>query len=144
LGSDDDAQNVVDTLLRSGRRGAEVELTLAVRSLSERAYPAALEQIEAYMKGRNNVSTPVYNLYLYTLGQNGMLTDARTHIARLDANGRERADVQRFLNWFTTRFELSAREDSVPKNLSVPGNEPRRRASTGQSGPDSSRTADIQ
>ena len=144
LGSDDDAQNVVENLLRSGKRGAEVELALAVRSLSERAYPAALEQIEAYMKGRNNVSTAVYNLYLYTLAQNGMLTDARTHIARLDTNERERADVQRFLNWFTTRFELSAREDSVPTNLPVPGNEPRRRAWTGQSGPDPSRTADIQ
>ncbi len=126
LGSDDDVQNTVGAWPRTDERGAEVELELALRNLSKRAYPAALEKIEAYMKGRNNVSTPVFNLYLYVLGQNGMLTEARTHIARLDVNGSDRPDVQRFLNWFTTRFEVSSREKNVHANVPVLSNEPRR------------------
>jgi spermidine synthase len=127
LGSDDDVQNTIDAWPRNGEHGTEAELELAVKKLSARDYPAARGHIEAHMQGRRNVSTAVYNLYLYILAKNGMLAEARMHIARLDANGRERPDVQRFLNWFVTRFELYAREDGAGMTVPVFSNEPRRR-----------------
>jgi len=120
LGSDDDVQNAVDTMLRIGEREDDVELELAVRNLSRRSYAAALEQIEGYMHGRNDVSKGAYNLYLYVLALNGMLTEARSQIARLDAEWRQDPDIDRFLNWFGTRFERSRPAATQAPDLALP------------------------
>jgi len=125
LGSDQDTQSAIATLPRTGERGVEVSLELALRDVSERAYSAALERLEPYLKASNNVSPAVYTLYLYALAKNGRLNEASALVARLDADGRARSDVKRFLNWFTTRFELSSLEDGRRTIEPVLGSQPR-------------------
>ena len=111
LGSDQDVQSALEILPRIGERGAEVTLELAFRDVSERAYAAARERLEPYMTASNSVRPSIYTLYLYALAKSGRLSEASVHIARLDADGRARPDVERFLNWFTTKFELSSLQD---------------------------------
>lgn len=111
LGSDQDLQSALENLPRIGERGAEVALELAFRDVSERAYAAALERLEPYMKASNAVRPSIYTLYLYALAKSGQLSEASVHIARLDADGRARPDVERFLSWFTTKFELASLQD---------------------------------
>ena len=111
LGSDQDVQSALDNLPWIGERGAEVTLELAFRDVSERAYAAARERLEPYMTASNSVRPSIYTLYLYALAKSDRLGEASVHIVRLDADGRARPDVERFLNWFTTKFELSSLKD---------------------------------
>jgi hypothetical protein len=64
-----------------------------------------------------SVSLNVYTTYLYALAKTDMLGDAALHIARLDSNGRERTDVQDFVNWFTTRFGIPSGGEGKAMNL---------------------------
>ncbi|HEY5622707.1 MAG TPA: hypothetical protein VIV14_03025, partial [Gammaproteobacteria bacterium] len=112
LGSERDTQRVVGALPITGEHASELALELARREVSERAYAAARDRLEPYVKGASGeVSLDVYAIYLYALGRTDMLGEAALHIARLDSSGRERADVQDFLSWYTTRFGLPSGGD---------------------------------
>ncbi len=105
LGSDADAQTAVDVLAKQASYGAQVELELALRSLSAREYRSALEHLEAYLAA-GDVSPAIRNLHLYLLGQNGRGAEAAARIASLQ--GRGHPGVERFVSWFVQRFELAA------------------------------------
>ena len=87
------------------------ELPFLVTVKLRRQCPGPYPAFAPYMKAGNSVRPSIYTLYLYALAKSGRLSEASVHIARLDADGRARADVKRFLNWFTTKFELSSLKD---------------------------------
>ena len=70
-------------------------------------------QICIHVTTANDVSDWASNFYLYLLAKNGMAAQARPGIAKLENLGRP--GIDRFLDWYATRFELNNAE-----NLELP------------------------
>jgi len=110
LGGDRDAQNIVaDLLEREGYRD-EFALELARKYTSERDYQTALLHMTSHVTTAGNVSDTVMKFYLYLLAKNGMMAQARPIIESPETSGIPGMD--RFLDWFATRFELDNAEES--------------------------------
>ncbi len=87
-------------------------LELARKYASERNYEAALRYVNIHITTSSDVSQWASSFYLYLLAKNGMVARARPIIANLEALGRP--EIDRFLDWFATRFELNSAESLEP------------------------------
>ena len=100
--------------LQTGTYDAEFEGELALGSLARRDYPAALEQLNRYVVGRDRISMPIYSVYLYTLARNDRMDDAREFVGRVSPLGESPVAMAPFLDWFARRFELYAMRSGDP------------------------------
>ncbi|MDH3747340.1 MAG: spermidine synthase [Gammaproteobacteria bacterium] len=112
LGSDQDTQNIIASLLEQEGYRDDFALGLARKYASERDYESALRYVNNHITTANDVSEWASNFYLYLLAKNGMAAEARPIIAKLETLGRP--GVDRFLDWFATKFELNSAESFEP------------------------------
>jgi hypothetical protein len=108
LGSDEDTQDIVASLLEEEGYRDDFALELAQKHASERDYETALRYLNIHNTTSNGVSEWASSLYLYLLAKNGMAAQARPIIANLETLGRP--GIDRFLEWFATKFELNSAE----------------------------------
>jgi predicted membrane-bound spermidine synthase len=108
LGSDQDTQNIVASLLEQEGYRNEFALELARKHASERDYETALRYVNSHITSANDVSDWTSRFYLYLLAKNGMADQARPIVAKLRALGRP--GIDRFLDWFAAKFELNSAE----------------------------------
>jgi spermidine synthase len=106
LGSDEPVQRIIDTLRQGGGNeyAAEIELEMAKRRTMERDYAAALTHIRSYIRQRPAPSLGDYSFFLYLLGKNGELAEARAVVDGIDPGQREGAGVRAFLDWFAGKY----------------------------------------
>ena len=115
LGSDRDTQEIVASLLeREGYRD-EFALHLARKYASERDFETALQYASMHIATDDNLSEWASNFYLYLLAKNGMVAHARPIIAKLEPLGLP--GIDRFLDWFSTKFPLNFAESLEPPIL---------------------------
>jgi spermidine synthase len=115
LGSDQATQGIVASLLEDEGYRDEFALELARKHASERDYETALQYVNDHITTSGAVSERASNLYLYLLAKNGMVAQTRPIIAKLQILGRP--GIDRFLDWFVTKFELNSAESLEPPNL---------------------------
>ncbi len=70
---------------------------------SERDYETALRYVNTHIATVNDMADWTSRFYLYLLAKNGMADQATPLIAKLKTLGRP--GIDRFLDWFATRFE---------------------------------------
>ena len=107
LGSDQDTQDIVANLLDEEGYRDDFALELALKHASERDYETALQYVNRHIATSSGLSERASSLYLYLLAKNGLVNQARPIVASLEAFGRP--GINRFLDWFATRFELNSR-----------------------------------
>ena len=112
LGSDQQTQDIVIKLLEQEGYRDEFALELARKYTSERDYETALRYVIFHIATAGDASEWVSSFYLYLLAKNGMVAEARPIIANLETLGRPEMD--RFLEWFATRFEPNSAENIYP------------------------------
>ena len=117
LGSDQGTQDIVASLLEQDGYRDEFALELARKHASERDYETALRYVNFHIATGNDVSEWASSFYLYLLAKNGMEARARAIVANLATLGRPRID--RFLDWYATRFELNRAESPEPPTSGV-------------------------
>jgi hypothetical protein len=115
LGSDEDTQDIVASLLEEEGYRDDFALELARKHVSERDYETALRYINIHIATSNDVSEWASSLYLYLLEKYGMAAQARPIFADLETLGRP--GIDRFLEWFATKFELNSAESLEPPIL---------------------------
>ncbi len=115
LGSDRNTQGIVTSLLELEGYRDEFALELARKYASERDYETALMYVNDHITTVSDVSEWASNFYLYLLAKNGMTAQARPIIEKLEAL--ERPGVDRFIDWFATKFELNSAESLEPPIL---------------------------
>jgi len=115
LGSDQLTQNIVAGLLEQEDYRDDFALELARKYASERDYENALRYVNMHIATVNDVADWTSRFYLYLLAKNGMAAQATPLIAKLKSLGRP--GIDRFLDWFATRFELNIAESFEPPNL---------------------------
>jgi len=115
MGSDQITQNIISSLLEQEGYRDEFALQLARKYASERDYETALVYVINHIATVNDVSDWTSRFYLYLLAKNGMADQTRPVIANLKASGLPGMD--RFLDWFETKFELNSAESLKPPVL---------------------------
>jgi len=115
LGSDQDTQDIVASLLEQEGYRDEFALQLARKYASERDYETALRYVNNHIATVNDVSDWTSRFYLYLLAKNGMAVQTRPVIAKLKTRGLP--GIDRFLDWFATKFELNSAESLKPPIL---------------------------
>ena len=115
LGSDQGTQDIVASLLEEKGFRDDFALELALKHASERDYEIALQYADIHINTANGVSEWASSFYLYLLAKNGMAAQTRPIIANLDALGRP--GIDRFLDWFATKFELNSATNLEPPTL---------------------------
>ena len=115
LGGDKDTQNIIASLSEQEGDRDDFALDLARHYASERDFEAALRYMNNHITTANDVSDWSSRFYLYLLAKNGMEARARAIVANLATLGRPRID--RFLDWYATRFELNRAESLEPPTL---------------------------
>ncbi len=108
LGSDQDNQDIITGLLERDGYREEFALDLARKYASERDYATALMYMNDHVAATEDLSLWASNFYLYLLASNGRTNEAISFIAQLETIGQ--ADANRFVDWFTARFELDGAE----------------------------------
>jgi hypothetical protein len=108
LGGDQDTQKIIARLLEQEGYRDDFALDLARKYASERDFETALRYGTLHVTTANDVSDWASNFYLYLLAKNGMAAQARPGIAKLENLGRP--GIDRFLDWYATRFELNSAE----------------------------------
>ena len=108
LGSDQDTQNIVASLLEEEGYRDDFALELARKHASERDYETALRYVNIHITTFNEVSDWDMQFYLYLLAKNGLVAQARPIIVDLEIPGWP--GIDRFLDWFSTKFELESAE----------------------------------
>ncbi len=116
LGSDQDTQEIVASLLEQDGYRDEFALQLSRKYASERDYETALRYVSNHIASVSEVSDWTSRFYLYLLAKNGLVEQARPIIAKLQSLGRPGTD--RFLDWYASRFELSS---AVGTEAAIPG-----------------------
>ena len=115
FGSFQNTQEIVAGLSeREGYRD-EFALELARRHASERDYATALHYVNTHITSASEVSEWTLRFHLYLLAKNGMAAQAGPAIVQLKALGRPATD--RFLEWFTSKFELDGVDGLEPPIL---------------------------
>jgi predicted membrane-bound spermidine synthase len=115
LGSDQGTQNIVAGLLEQEDYRDDFALEFARKYASERDYETALQYVNIHIATVNDVADWTSRFYLYLLAKNGMAAQAMPIIAKLRALGR--AEIDKFLDWYATRFELAGTESLEPPPL---------------------------
>ena len=115
LGSDQDTQNIVAGLLEQEDYRDDFALELARKYASERDYETALRYVIIHIATVNDVADWTSRFYLYLLAKNGMAAQATPIIAKLETLGRP--GIDRFIDWFATKFELNIAESLEPPIL---------------------------
>lgn len=115
LGSDQDTQNIIYSLLEKEGYRDEFALQLARKYASERDYETALRYVKNHIATVNDVSDWTSRFYLYLLAKNGMAAQATPIIAKLKTLGRP--GIDRFLDWYATKFELASTQSLEPLTL---------------------------
>ncbi len=115
LGSDQITQNIISGLLEQEGYQDEFALQLARKYASERDYETALGYVINHIATVNDVSDWTSRFYLYLLAKNGKAVQTRPVIAQLKATGLP--GIDRFLDWFETKFELNSAESLKPPVL---------------------------
>jgi len=115
LGSDQGTQDIVASQMEQEVYRDEFLLELARKYTSERDYETALRYVKLHISKVNEVSPWASNFYLYLLAKNGMAAQARPIIENLETLGQP--GVDRFLDWFSTKFELNSAEKLEPPIL---------------------------
>jgi spermidine synthase len=115
LGGDQDTQNIVARLLEQEGYRNDFALDLARKYASERDFETALRYGSTHITTANDVSDWASNFYLYLLAKNGMAAQARPNIAKLETLGRP--GIDRFLDWFATKFAVNSAESLEPPIL---------------------------
>jgi predicted membrane-bound spermidine synthase len=105
LGSDRETQDIVASRLGQEDYRDEFALELARKYTSERDYETALRYVDIHISMASDVSDWTPRFYLYLLARNDMVDRAAPIVANLRSLGRPGLD--RFLDWYTTRFELN-------------------------------------
>jgi len=118
LGSDQITQNIISSLLEQEGYRDEFALQLARKYASERDYETALAYVINHIATVNDVSDWTSRFYLYLLAKNGLAVQTRSVIAQLKTSGLPGMD--RFLDWFETKFELNSAESLKPPVLGAP------------------------
>jgi hypothetical protein len=118
LGSDQDVQDIVAGLLERDGFRDDFALELARKHAADRDYASALRYMIYHISASDDVSEWASSFYLYLMARNGLVAQAKPIIANLEALGRPRMD--RFLDWYTTRFEIKSADSSEPPS---PGNQ---------------------
>ena len=111
LGSDQDTQNIIASLLEQEDFRDDFALHLARKYASDRDYETALRYVNIHITTAKDVSDWTSRFYLYMLAKNGMAVQARPIIANLKSLGQP--GIDRFLDWFATKFELNSAESRV-------------------------------
>jgi len=112
LGSDQDTQDIVVSLLEEEGYRDDFALELARKHASERDFETALRYATFHITASKDVSEWASNLYLYLLAKNGMAAQARPIIEDLETLGQP--GIDRFLDWFMTKFELNSAANLEP------------------------------
>lgn len=115
LGGDQDTQNIIASLLEQEGDRDDFALELARKYASERDYETALRYVNIHITTVNDVSDWTSRFYLYLLAKNGMAAQARPITANLKTLGRP--GIDRFLDWYATRFEPASAESLEPPTL---------------------------
>jgi hypothetical protein len=115
LGSDQNTQNIVAGLLAQEDYRDDFALELARKYASERDYETALRYVNTHIETVNDMADWTSRFYLYLLAKNGMAAQATPLIAKLKTLGRP--GIDRFLDWFATRFELNIAASFEPPIL---------------------------
>ena len=105
--SDDDKQEIIRRLITENARIPAIPLHLALLSISQRDFAAALARLDEYLKleaGEGDASA--YTLYLYLLCMTGQTVKANTYLQEIISlfppNERNRV----FIAWFRDKFGL--------------------------------------
>ncbi len=106
LGTDGDAQRIASAVAGAGTPSPEVELELALGRVAQRDYAGALVHTQRSLVGRQ-MRVGDLSLLLYLLAKNGLLSEARTTIDRVDRA--QNPGIQSFVDWFEVEFDLPER-----------------------------------
>jgi len=90
----------------------EFALELARKFASQRDYDNALRYMNVHISTSDDVSKWTSSFYLYLMARNGMVAQAKPIITNLKAL--ERPGMERFLDWYATRFELKSEDSPEP------------------------------
>ena len=108
LGGDQDTQNIIANLLEQEGDRDEFALELARKYTSERDYETALRYVATHITTAIDVSPRALQSLSLLVSQKWHGGRGRPIIANLAALGQP--EIDRFLDWFATRFELNSAE----------------------------------
>lgn len=112
LGSDHATQEVLEGLLESDGYRSEFALDMARKYTADRDYKTALMYLNDHITTTGEVTQWASNFYLYLLARNGLAEQAGPIISRLENLGEP--EIDRFLDWYTRKFEQSVAANSEP------------------------------
>lgn len=118
LGSDQSTQEIVSALIDQQGYRDDFALELARKSASERDYETALHYLNKHIATGIDVSEWTSSFYLYVLAKNDMNVQALLAATNVAALGRPGMD--RFLDWYTRKFELDISTGITTPALEVP------------------------
>jgi predicted membrane-bound spermidine synthase len=114
LGSDHATQEILDGLLESDGYRSEFGLDMARRYTADRDYKTAFMYLHDHFSTAGEVTQWKLNFYLYLLGKNGRVEQARPVLSRLESQGGP--EIDRFLEWYSAKFGLSVAANSGLSN----------------------------
>jgi predicted membrane-bound spermidine synthase len=112
LGSDQDTQNIVASLLEEEGYRDEFALELARKHASERDFETALDYVQSHIATGNDVSEHTSGFYVYLLAKNDMMPQAWAVLENLETLGRP--EIDRFRDWFADKFTPD--HEAVPES----------------------------